>query len=352
MQTGATPSGPGKRASPQRPVVDWGGSNTIVAVSGRSPAASGRLPFLATTLKPMWPGPLPRIFILTMRRPAGPAGLRHVQAVGRATQPVPLRSFSPGGMATSISAVPTALVSRKRTPSVCGVSGGTIGAGMTAMPFTLSVSSSGGGKRPETVMRGPSASVALMQGSIRSQRSSASTSGQGSVVDVVVVVGSEVLLVDVVEVDVLVVDDVVELDVMDTSAVVLVDDDVDVLVVLLVDDDEDVLDDVVELDVVDTSPVVLDDDEDVLDVVVELVLVDDVLVEDDVVLDVLLDDEVDVLVDVVDEVEVELVVVNDVLVVVVVPPDLSITIVSKTLPALSMPWSVSTSLTMRTEVYW
>src|SRR5262245_13858013 len=132
-----------------------------------------------------------------------------------------------------MSVAPSVVVSTNRTPSSCGRSGGTIGAGMTAMPFTLSVSSFGGGNSRVTVMRGFSVSVALMHGSIRSQSSSASVSGQTSVVDVEVVVGT--LVVDELELldDVLLLED----ELVDVVCVV----DVDVLVEDVLDEDVDVL---------------------------------------------------------------------------------------------------------------
>ena len=326
----------------------------MVALSGRSAPVSGRLAFLATTLNPICPGPLPRIFTLTMRTPSRPVVLRHVHAVGCATQPFPLASFKPGGTVTSISDEPAPLASRKRTPFSCGLSGGTIGAGMTAMPFTLSVSSSGGGRRRVTVRRGLKPSVAFTHGSTESQMPSASMSAHGNVVEVDVVV---VLLVldEVVLLDEVLLDVVIEVDV----EVVVLDDElvvwlveVDELVVLLVEVDELLLDVVLDVDVVVTLALVL-----VLDVVLVLVVelvVDEVLVlvvvvelvVDEVEL-VVLDDVLVVLL-----VEVDVVVVEDVLVLVVVPPALLIVIVSNTVPALSMPSSVITLAVMRTDVYW
>lgn len=282
----------------------------MVAASGRSVPVTGRLAFLATTLNAICPGALRRIFTLTMRTPSIPVGLRHDQAVGRATQPIPLASFKPGGMVTSRSDAPSPLARRKRTPFSCGRSGGTIGAGMTAMAFTLRVSSSGGGSSRVSVSRGFNASVALTHGSIRSQRPSASASGQGSVVEVddVVVL---LVLVEVTTVD-------------DVLLEVVLDEDVEVLVV-----EELLLEVVLEVDVVVTLAEVL-----VLDDVVVLVLLL-VLVELLVLVDVLVE---------VDDVEVEVVVVDELLVLVVVPPALLMTMLSNTVPALSMPSSVRTSL--------
>src|SRR5688572_3252719 len=316
----AGPGEPGKRASPQRPESACGGSRTIVAERGRSVGPTGRLAFLATTLKATCPGPVPRILSFTIRIPwaSTPVPLRHVQEVGRGVHPVPLTPSRPGAMATSMSDVPWAVARRKRTPSSCGLSGGLMGAGMTATPFTLSVSSSGGGSSRVRTSFGLRASVAFTHGSIASQRSSASASAQGSAVEVDVDVVELVLVVDEVDDDVLV---VVVLD-------VLVDE-------VVVDDVLDVEDEV--LVVVGTIDVLVVDE-----VLLDVLVVDDVLVLVVVVLDVLVVD---------DDVELVLVVLDEDVEVVVAPSDLSSANASNTVPALSMASSVSTSsLEISTEV--
>jgi hypothetical protein len=284
---------------------------------------TGRLAFLATTLKATCPGPVPRILSFTIRIPwaSTPVPLRHVQEVGRGVHPVPLTPRRPGAMATSMSDVPWAVARRKRTPSSCGLSGGLMGAGMTATPFTLSVSSSGGGSSRVRTSFGLRASVAFTHGSIASQRSSASASAQGSVVEVDVDVVELVLVVDEVDDDVLV---VVVLDVLVDEVVVD-----DVLVVLDVEDEV--------LVVVGTIDVLVVDE-----VLLDVLVVDDVLVLVVVVLDVLVVDDV---------VELVLVVLDEDVEVVVAPTDLSSANVSNTVPALSMASSVSTSsLEISTEV--